>query len=86
MVGERIWNLTRMYWMRENETFNRSWDMPPSRFYEEPPTTGASKGMITKYEDVIRLLDMYYEQRGWSKEGLPEQSTLERLGIASLVA
>jgi len=85
-VGDRIWNLTRMYWARENEDFDRQWDMPPSRFYEEPPTTGASKGMITKFEDVQLLLDMYYEQRGWSKDGMPEAATLDRLGIASLVA
>lgn len=85
-VGERIWNLTRLYWAREHEGFDRKWDMPPSRFYEEPPKTGATKDMITKYEDIVRLLDMYYEQRGWSSEGLPKPETLERLGIAAFAA
>jgi aldehyde:ferredoxin oxidoreductase len=28
----------------------------------------------------IMLAD-YYERRGWSKEGIPEQETLNRLGI-----
>ncbi len=31
-VGERIWNLTRLYWARENEGFDRKWDMPSPRF------------------------------------------------------
>jgi len=86
MVGDRIWNLSRMYWARENEGFGRSWDMPSPRFYEEPPKTGVTAGQITKLEDVHRLLDMYYEQRGWDENGLPKMETLERLGIAEIVA
>jgi len=80
-VGERIWNLTRMFWARENEGFGRTWDMPPARFYEEPPTSGVTKGQITKLEDVNRLLDMYYEQRGWDANGMPTSATLEKLSI-----
>ncbi len=82
-VGERIWNLTRLYWARENEGFNRAWDLPAPRFYEEAPKTGVTAGQITRFEDVQRLLDMYYEQRGWTTEGLPTQSTLDRLGLAA---
>jgi aldehyde:ferredoxin oxidoreductase len=85
-IGERIWNLTRMYWLRENEGFDREWDMPPSRFYEEPPTSGATKGQITKLEDVKKLLDMYYEQRGWSNNGLPTPEKLESLGLKAMVS
>lgn len=85
-VGERIWNLTRLYWARENEGFNRDWDLPSPRFYEEPPTSGVTQGQITRYEDVLRLLDMYYEQRGWSKDGLPTHETLHRLGLAGMAA
>ena len=83
-VGERIWNLTRLYWARENEGFNRTWDLPAPRFYEEAPKTGVTAGQITSFEDVQRLLDMYYEQRGWSAEGLPTLTTLERLGLSAL--
>jgi len=80
-VGERIWNLTRLYWARENAGFGRAWDMPAPRFYEEPPTSGVTKGQYTKLEDVNKLLDMYYEQRGWDSNGLPKPETLEKLGI-----
>jgi aldehyde:ferredoxin oxidoreductase len=85
-VGDRLWNLSRMFWARENEGFGREWDMPSPRFYEEPPKTGVTAGQITRFEDVQRLLDMYYEQRGWGSDGLPTQATLEKLGLASLVS
>ena len=85
-VGNRIWNLTRMYWIRENEGFGRQWDLPSQRFYEEPPKTGATAGQITKYEDVQILLDMYYEQRGWDNNGIPTPATLDNLNITPLVA
>jgi aldehyde:ferredoxin oxidoreductase len=85
-VGDRIWNLTRMYWAREHEGFGREWDMPSPRFYQEPPTTGVTAGQITKLEDVNKLLDMYYEQRGWTLDGLPLPATLDKLGLSALVA
>jgi aldehyde:ferredoxin oxidoreductase len=84
-VGERIWNLTRLYWSRENEGFDRSWDLPAPRFYEEPPKTGATAGKITRFEDVQKLLDIYYNQRGWSVEGLPTVDTLERLELKEFI-
>jgi aldehyde:ferredoxin oxidoreductase len=85
-VGERIWNLTRMYWARENEGFDRSWDLPSPRFYEEPPKTGVTTGQITSFEDVQKLLDMYYEQRGWDPNGHPTSERLALLGLAGLVS
>ncbi len=85
-VGNRIWNLTRMYWARENEGFGREWDLPAPRFYTEPPKTGVTAGQITKFEDVQKLLDMYYQQRGWDSNGIPTQGTLETLNLSAMVA
>jgi aldehyde:ferredoxin oxidoreductase len=85
-VGERIWNLTRLFWARENEGFGRAWDMPSPRFYEDAPKSGATKGQITKFEDVNKLLDMYYEQRGWTSDGMPKPETMERLNLAEVAA
>ncbi len=86
LVGERIWNLTRMFWIRENEGFGRQWDMPAHRFYSDPPKTGVTAGKITSIEDVNKLLDMYYEQRGWTNEGIPTEKSLKRLGLAEIVS
>jgi aldehyde:ferredoxin oxidoreductase len=85
-AGERIWNLTRLYWARENDGFGRTWDMPSPRFYEDAPKTGATKGQITRLEDVNKLLDMYYEQRGWTSDGLPMPEKLDSLGLTAVVA
>ncbi|MFC2063838.1 aldehyde ferredoxin oxidoreductase family protein [Chloroflexota bacterium] len=80
-VGERIWNITRLFWWRENEGFNREWDMPSPRFYEDAPTYGATKDQITSIEDVNLLLDMYYEQRGWDNSGYPLPEKMESLNL-----
>jgi aldehyde:ferredoxin oxidoreductase len=85
-TGERIWNLTRLYWAREIDGFGPEWDMPSPRFYEDAPTSGATKGQITKYEDVLKLRTMYYEQRGWGENGLPTPETLEKLNLKEFVA
>jgi aldehyde:ferredoxin oxidoreductase len=85
-VGNRIWNLTRMYWARENEGFGREWDLPAPRFYTEPPKTGVTAGQITKFEDVQKLLDMYYQQRGWDSNGIPTLGTLETLNLSAIVS
>lgn len=84
-ISERIWNLTRMYWVREIEGFDRSWDLPPARFYREPATGGPTAGQFTPFESVQKLLDMYYEQRGWDENGIPTAETLERLALSGLV-
>ena len=84
-ASERVWNLTRMYWVREQPGFGREWDMPSPRFYTEAPKSGTTAGQITKLEDVNKMLDIYYEQRGWTSSGLPKAETLERLGLTQLV-
>jgi aldehyde:ferredoxin oxidoreductase len=84
-IGARIWNLTRLYWAREIEGFDRSWDMPSPRFYSEPPKSGATQGQITRLEDVNKLLDIYYEQRGWDANGLPTPETLKNLQLDQVV-
>jgi aldehyde:ferredoxin oxidoreductase len=34
---------------------------------------------------VQKLLDMYYEQRGWDQNGIPTKEKLAELGLADLV-
>ena len=84
-ISERIWNLTRMYWVREVEGFGRGWDMPPARVWKEPVASGPTKGKLIPREDVDRLLDMYYQQRGWDSNGIPTEGKLEELGLMDIV-
>ncbi|MDI7276203.1 MAG: aldehyde ferredoxin oxidoreductase family protein [Anaerolineae bacterium] len=83
-ISERVWNLTRLYWLREVPGFGRAWDAPPQRVWREPVATGPTAGKQMKQEDIERLLDMYYEQRGWDRDGRPTQAKLEQLGLAGL--
>lgn len=85
-ISERIWNLTRLFWFREVPGFGRAWDMPPARFYKEPVVSGPTKGKVMALEDVERLLDMYYEQRGWDANGWPTPQKLEELGLSEFAA
>ncbi|MGQ9585134.1 MAG: aldehyde ferredoxin oxidoreductase family protein [Anaerolineae bacterium] len=80
-ISERIWNLTRLYWVREVEGFGREWDAPPARFTEFPAESGATKGQRTTREEAQKLLDMYYEKRGWDSRGIPTRQKLEALGL-----
>jgi aldehyde:ferredoxin oxidoreductase len=80
-ISEKIWNLTRMFWVRELPDFGRSYDMPPARVYEERLVGGATAGGILEREKVEALLDDYYERRGWDTNGIPTREKLESLGL-----
>jgi aldehyde:ferredoxin oxidoreductase len=73
--GERIYNLTRQFNVREG--FSRKEDCLPPRLTEKREDTGWSIAP----EDFERLLGEYYGLRGWDKEGRPTKATLQRLGI-----
>ena len=75
-VGERIWNLERLFNL--DAGFTRADDTLPKRLLEEPLPEGPSKGWVAK---VPELLDEYYKIRGWDAEGRPTFETLQRLGI-----
>jgi len=81
LAAERVWNLTRAFWVREVEGFGREWDYPPPRWYTEPVQTGPTKGKLVTKENVDKLLDMYYEQRGWTENGIPTREKLDQLGL-----
>jgi len=74
-VGERIYNLTRLFNVREG--FSRKDDALPLRFHEPRADTGWK---LTK-ADFDMMLDEYYSIRGWDSDGKPTQATLTRLGI-----
>jgi aldehyde:ferredoxin oxidoreductase len=80
-VSEKIWNLTRMFWVREIPDFGRSYDYPPARIYEEKLVGGSTDGALLERDKVDALLDDYYNLRGWSKEGIPTPEKLKALGL-----
>jgi len=79
-VGERIFNLERMFNMREG--FNRKDDTFPARITSEPLPAGPAAGQVFEEES---LLAEYYQARGWDSNGKPLPETLNRLGLSSVV-
>jgi len=80
-TGERIWNLTRLFNVREGIT--RKDDTLPPRFMEEPLPEGATKGQVVTKEMLDEMLDEYYALRGWDKNGVPTEEKLKELGLYS---
>jgi len=80
-VGERVFNLQRMFNMREGMT--RSDDYLPKRARKLPEFGKYSSVAECEIKEYDRMLDEYYEARGWnSKTGNPEEATLRQLGLA----
>lgn len=79
-ISEKVWNLTRAFWAREVEDFGRKYDLPPGRVYEPMPS-GPAKGLHLTEEKVNRMLDEYYELRGWNQNGIPTEAKLRELGL-----
>ena len=77
-TGERIYNLERMYLLREG--FTRADDSLPGRCFE--PVKGEhSEEAVMKHDQFESMLDEYYTLRGWTKNGVPSDAKLRELGI-----
>jgi aldehyde:ferredoxin oxidoreductase len=78
-IGERICTLERTFNAREG--ISRKDDTLPWRIQHEPIPDGPSKGAFCSPEELNRMLDEYYELRGWSKDGVPTPERLRTLGL-----
>ena len=54
-------------------------DSLPKRMLTEPMPEGPGKGVVVHLD---KMLPEYYEQRGWSNDGVPTDATRQRLGLA----
>jgi aldehyde:ferredoxin oxidoreductase len=80
-VGERIWNMERLYNLREG--FTRQDDTLPSRMLNEAVSDGPSAGHTAR---LHMMLDEYYEFRGWNKDGVPTPAKLKELALSFSMA
>jgi aldehyde:ferredoxin oxidoreductase len=81
-IGERIHNVEKAFNARVGMT--RRDDYPPWRFFEPIPS-GPSRGECLERNRFKKLLDEYYQARGWNvRSGLPSKSKLETLGLSEL--
>lgn len=75
LIGERIWNLARLFNLREGLT-RKDDSLPPK--LRKPLKEGPAAGKEIPFEV---MLDTYYQVRGWTKEGIPTKDKLNELGL-----
>ena len=75
-VGERIWNLEKLFNLEAGIT--KADDTLPPRLLSEALTSGPAKGKVAELD---KMLDEYYQLRGWDLEGVPSDEKLEELNI-----
>lgn len=73
-IGARIFNLERMYNLREGVTGEQ--DTLPWRILHESTFKGIEGG-----HPLPKLLPRYYRNRGWDAQGVPKPRTLEKLQV-----
>jgi aldehyde:ferredoxin oxidoreductase len=78
LAGERIWNMERMFNVREG--IGREGDLP-APISAIPITGGRLDGVSLEPDKYSRMLDEYYDLHGWDFEGRPMADTLQRLGL-----
>jgi aldehyde:ferredoxin oxidoreductase len=75
-VGERIWNMERMYNIAAG--FTAEDDTLPKRLLKDAAKSGAAKGLTA---GIDKMLPEYYELRGWGTDGVPTSETQQRLSL-----
>jgi aldehyde:ferredoxin oxidoreductase len=75
-TGERIFALERMFNKREG--FGKKDDTLPERFLKEPMPEGPAEGKVHPLDDMLKV---YYEKRGYDKNGHPTEEKLKELGL-----
>lgn len=77
-ITKRVGTLTRAYNVRLG--ISRKDDAPPERFFQEASTPSQFQPPLdpTIFNSTI---DAYYKLRGYNKEGIPSEQTLDELGL-----
>jgi len=78
-IADRIENLVRMYNVREG--FSREDDTLPYRTLHEPLPDGPGTGQCIGEENLNKMLDEYYQVRGWDNAGVPTEETVKKYDL-----
>lgn len=77
--GERIWNLIRLFNLREG--LDPADDTVSVRFFKDSFTKGPVKDIVLPADDFKNSLQEYYSLRGWNKDGVPTNKKLKELEL-----
>jgi len=84
IVGERIHNVEKAF-NTLHTSFGREDDYPPTRFLEEPISSGPLQGERLLADKWGQMLNEYYELHGWDKEtGWQTKRCLEDLQLGEI--
>ncbi|MGD8887920.1 MAG: putrescine aminotransferase [Desulfobacterales bacterium] len=78
-VGERIWNLNRLFNLKAGLT--SADDSLPEKITKQALKDGPHDGRILSKADIEEMKALYYNLRGWDKEGRPTQEKLHELRL-----
>ena len=78
LSGERIWNLIRLFNLREGLD---PVDSLPSRLFNDSFTEGPAKEVFLTRDVFQKGLKDYYSLRGWDEKGIPSMGKLKELGL-----
>jgi len=89
-AGERAWNMLRAWSAREG--FSRKDDRFPAKWFDPLKTPDGEELHLRHYfgnpmgrEDAEKMLDEYYDERGWDKTtGIPTLKKLTALGMGQV--
>ena len=76
-TGERIWNLGRLFNIREGVEV----DTLPAKIISEAFASGPSAGKAIGQELFEKSTQEYYQLRGWDAKGVPTEEKLAELGV-----
>lgn len=79
-TGERIWNLTKLFNIRNGVT--RENETVPERIMEEELEKDEARIGREKFE---KMLNEYYGLRGWDKNGIPTKEKLQELDLGAFL-
>jgi len=79
-TGERIWNLIRLFNLREGQKSNE--DKLPIRFFKRSFTKGPAKGKMLSENEFKKSLNEYYNIRKWNLNGKPTKEKIKELDLS----
>jgi len=87
-VGDRLYALMKLFWLREFPDWDRKMDYPPPVWFDpaNADKAGPIAGKVLEREKYEKMLDSFYELRGWDKRGIPTRKTALELGLGKEAA
>lgn len=82
-IADRIYALTRAFWVREVPSWSREYDVVPKIWFntDNADKEGPIAGKVLDYDQYNQLLDHYYDIRGWDERGIPKKKTMKALDL-----